>query len=733
MAGKATLKNIPIAFEQLIKAGWTAEWDDGDEVLEYADLAGKTFEGVFLNCLVSKQSGFKNLPGSVVLRRCSAGRILCEAGQRGATVFYVLTRKDAVTLGFGNADESISGPSEVGRIFLPGKPQERKRQTWRGRIRNLFQRQRPRVPENVPRYIPNDGSAYLDAQTRSAPLLEGELTGEMTCLTRSPRSATIHVSTDCFLIEVTKSVFEGIHKNDAFTRWAEELYRERILENHLRNDVPLFRSLDDESYEDLKDIAEFVYFQPGQVIYDEHQTPPDSFYVIRQGVVQVVKGTHLLLGAEEFSDDAVIRTCQEIVSAQENALEGAISVFWEMLSEKRRQLISDVAGDAGANPGNKCEAVRAELNSFIRNTKFPCRFVHSYRSLNGLKAEKEPRKVDALNGIGARESDFRRFETDHHSRLEDKVSEWSDVECRLFNRLYLEAVCRNGIPRRSDLEGNTKTLRYLSRGEFFGEMGVIRDAARSATCMAYDHPDMGQKKDTETKAIHRVELVRFDAELLRSLVEKSETFRRKVESVIAERDSINRFAHSEKITNLARRAGDNPALESLGLLQGQRQMLIDLDKCTRCGECVDACVESHDDDRSRLFLDGPRFEKWLVPMTCRTCLDPVCMVNCPVGSILRGSDGEILIQDWCIGCKACADNCPYDSIQMHILDQPRELTETEAEIGGGADLKRIDLFAVVCDNCSSNPVRPGEPACVYSCPHDAALRVDSRQFFLGED
>jgi Fe-S-cluster-containing hydrogenase component 2 len=43
------------------------------------------------------------------------------------------------------------------------------------------------------------------------------------------------------------------------------------------------------------------------------------------------------------------------------------------------------------------------------------------------------------------------------------------------------------------------------------------------------------------------------------------------------------------------------------------------------------------------------------------------MIGCPVGSIQRGDHGQIEIRDWCIGCKLCADQCPYDSIQMHDL------------------------------------------------------------------
>ena len=107
--------------------------------------------------------------------------------------------------------------------------------------------------------------------------------------------------------------------------------------------------------------------------------------------------------------------------------------------------------------------------------------------------------------------------------------------------------------------------------------------------------------------------------------------------------------------------------EQLGLIQGQKLMLIDLDRCTRCDECVKACVNTHEDGRSRLFLDGPRFGKYLVPISCRSCLDPVCMMDCPVSSIHRGENREMVIEDWCIGCEICAKACPYGSIQMHDL------------------------------------------------------------------
>jgi Fe-S-cluster-containing hydrogenase component 2 len=159
-------------------------------------------------------------------------------------------------------------------------------------------------------------------------------------------------------------------------------------------------------------------------------------------------------------------------------------------------------------------------------------------------------------------------------------------------------------------------------------------------------------------------LVRIPKEAFEELIAAAPTIRTKMEQLIAVRKQ------SEQRIQVRADADNADGLlsgraEELGLIQGQKLMLIDLDRCTRCDECVQACVNTHDDGRTRLFLDGPRFGKYLVPTTCRACLDPVCMIGCPVGSIHRGDNRQIVIEDWCIGCGLCATNCPYGSIQMH--------------------------------------------------------------------
>jgi len=97
------------------------------------------------------------------------------------------------------------------------------------------------------------------------------------------------------------------------------------------------------------------------------------------------------------------------------------------------------------------------------------------------------------------------------------------------------------------------------------------------------------------------------------------------------------------------------------------------------------------------------------------------MVGCPVGSIRRRETLEVVIEDWCIGCGLCAENCPYGNINMH----PITVLESNIADAGGALMPVVKQKATSCDLCTGL----AEPSCVYACPHDAAHRVDPTEFF----
>jgi CRP-like cAMP-binding protein/Fe-S-cluster-containing dehydrogenase component len=245
--------------------------------------------------------------------------------------------------------------------------------------------------------------------------------------------------------------------------------------------------------------------------------------------------------------------------------------------------------------------------------------------------------------------------------------------------------------------GGEIVLTYLSRGEYFGEMGLLKGGKRTASCTALDHVEV-------------VKIKKADFEFMLSWFEDLR--------VKFTKEAEKREAASALITS---RAPSVPldAFLGQGLMHAQSLLLLDLEKCTRCDECVRACADAHD-GVTRLVREGLRFDKYLVPTSCRSCMDPLCMIGCPVGSIRRKESLEIIIEDWCIGCGLCAQQCPYGNISMHPF-------EVKIDDPDHAGVKKAVMKekAVTCDLCTE--LR--EPSCVYACPHDAAHRVDARQFF----
>jgi Fe-S-cluster-containing dehydrogenase component/CRP-like cAMP-binding protein len=155
-------------------------------------------------------------------------------------------------------------------------------------------------------------------------------------------------------------------------------------------------------------------------------------------------------------------------------------------------------------------------------------------------------------------------------------------------------------------------------------------------------------------------------------------------------------------------------------INGRAAMLIDLDRCTQCDDCVRACAATHDNN-PRFIRHGPSSTGLMVASACMHCVDPVCMIGCPTGAIQRGDSegGEIIINpDTCIGCSVCAHSCPYGTIQMVLLrDSEGQPVVTEET---GAPIRR----ATKCDLCVDVA---GGPACVRACPHDALVRGDMRE------
>ncbi len=273
-----------------------------------------------------------------------------------------------------------------------------------------------------------------------------------------------------------------------------------------------------------------------------------------------------------------------------------------------------------------------------------------------------------------------------------------DVICRqgdIADNFYL---VRLGFVKVSEPHpGGELVLAYLGRGGYFGEIGLLGEGRRTATCTALDH----------------VELVRIHAEEFHQMVAQFPEVRRSLEQLAFERQTQNRQRLST--------ATSTPLDQFLtqGLMEAQSLLVLDLERCTRCDACVRACADAHD-GVTRLVREGQRFDKYLVATSCRHCRDPLCMIGCPVGSIRRRNSLEVIIENWCIGCGLCAKNCPYGNINLH----PFNVMEDDPA-NPGRQIAVVKQKATSCDLCTDH----AEPSCVYACPHDAAHRVEPNEFF----
>jgi len=137
---------------------------------------------------------------------------------------------------------------------------------------------------------------------------------------------------------------------------------------------------------------------------------------------------------------------------------------------------------------------------------------------------------------------------------------------------------------------------------------------------------------------------------------------------------------------------------------------VDLDACTGCKSCVNAChsLNGLDEDESwrsvGLLYGGGTTTPWLQTVTaaCHHCVEPACMHGCPVNAYEKDAVTGIVrhLDDQCIGCGYCTLTCPYE---VPRFNQRRGIVRK-------------------CDLCSDRLDAGEQPACVQACP-TRAIRV----------
>jgi tetrathionate reductase subunit B len=166
-------------------------------------------------------------------------------------------------------------------------------------------------------------------------------------------------------------------------------------------------------------------------------------------------------------------------------------------------------------------------------------------------------------------------------------------------------------------------------------------------------------------------------------------------------------------------------------------MIIDIDACIGCGNCVRACKAENDvlhepgtfrtwveryeidptdiehphvvspnggyDGFAGVDAPGEGVKVFFVPKLCNHCADSPCVQVCPVGATFVSPDGVVLVdKSYCLGCRYCVQACPYG---CRYID-PRTNT--------------VDK----CTLCYHRITKGLTTACCESCPTGARQLVD---------
>ncbi|HWP99264.1 MAG TPA: 4Fe-4S dicluster domain-containing protein [Vicinamibacterales bacterium] len=183
-------------------------------------------------------------------------------------------------------------------------------------------------------------------------------------------------------------------------------------------------------------------------------------------------------------------------------------------------------------------------------------------------------------------------------------------------------------------------------------------------------------------------------------------------------------------------------------------LVIDLDRCTGCQACVVACKHENNVPFStpEAAAQG-RLMTWIqlvpletsgrakftaMPLMCQQCDRPPCTDVCPTRATYLNPDGLVAqIYARCIGCRYCANACPY-AVKVFNWTTP-EWPDAMAGMRNPDVSMRPRGVVEKCTFCHHRLMRAREcaraagrevgpedyvPACVQTCPAEAMVFGD---------
>lgn len=270
-------------------------------------------------------------------------------------------------------------------------------------------------------------------------------------------------------------------------------------------------------------------------------------------------------------------------------------------------------------------------------------------------------------------------------------------------------LIRAGFARVSEVNGNGhRTVSYIGKGQTFGFREIAHNW-RSENSVMYKHTLRGLGY-TDILVIPSSVIMKY---VLPNMKEED------LPPVFRKEEEVVDFQPMSAASQQRERLSKTDLMEFMvenRYINGTATMLVNLDRCTRCDDCVRACASAHDNN-PRFVRQGRHLGNLMVAHACMHCQDPVCMIGCPTGAISRREgEGQVIINDTtCIGCATCANSCPYENIRMV------EARNSEGDFIRDDATNMPIVKATKCDLCAE---QIGGPSCQNACPHDALVRME---------
>ena len=436
--------------------------------------------------------------------------------------------------------------------------------------------------------------------------------------------------------------------------------------NRIRETVPLFQYLSEPQLRETIIDSEIDTFDDGEVVFyiDDYT---DSFFSIIDGQVEIELphgGNVTLDKGEYFGEMGLLSGRRRSATVR---AKGGGTVLLETPRKQILKLISSV------------EEVRREVDlQFMKNALqtsiFP-EVEYSYISKLVNNCEQQSFKKG------------------------DLIFKEGDLGEQLY-------VIRKGSVKvsRAGARGDDIAQTYISAGNFVGEMALFYE---------------GENKRTATvSAAVPCEMVVIDKKVFTDILRQYPEAKSRIEEMVVSREV-------ENITTdlLATEGALLDFVVGAGVTDAENVLVIDSDLCIACDNCEAACAATHG-GYSRLDRKGGKsFASIQIPISCRHCENPLCMIDCPPDALVRNPSGEVTIKNSCIGCGNCIRNCPYGVIQM-VYDQPKEGGFSLFNLLFGSKDSRGDRGVGKAGKCDMCKDLSGGPACVHACPTGAAIRTN---------